>query len=234
MRRVLLLSLALLVLVGGVLSAGYLVAARYQRIPGVPAYRQGYGMAFLPPSAAALACRTSGAAALCLRGYFQAKLPPYPEGLPEDHCRGLKGALGRACSEAMGLRLVRFPSSVKLCTRLPDPEACARYVGRGALAVGGEERVKEECGKVRGPLLFNCQLGAAMEMVERAPERNLARAWALCERANPDGGVCTPALTGALLAALKDRKRAEAACTALPSLQAARCLAGVAQGAGRR
>ncbi|GAA6732705.1 hypothetical protein YIM73518_24690 [Thermus brockianus] len=134
----------------------------------------------------------------------------------------------------VGLRLVPFPSSVRLCERLPDPEACARCVGRGAYARGGEERVQEECGKASGSLLFNCRVGAAMEMVERAPRRNLARAWALCEEANPDGGLCTFALGGALLSAVKERKRAEALCLDLPPLQSARCLEGVKRAAGGR
>lgn len=227
----LILLLALTILAFGV---GYMVAARYQRGPGAPAYRQGQGLAFLPPALASILCRASEGQTLCLRGYFAARIPQEVQGLPERYCQGLSGPAARACSEVMGLRLVIFPSSVRLCERLPDPEACARYVGRGAYARGGEARVKEECRKVRGPLLFNCQVGAAMEMVERRPRENLQAAWHLCEEANPDGTVCTGALGSALLSAVKDRKRAEALCLDLPPLQAARCVAGVERAAGKK
>ncbi|MFD3005209.1 hypothetical protein [Thermus tengchongensis] len=228
-KRLLAALLALLGLLGALA-----LAHRYRAWAEAPPYRQGQGLAFLPPALAAALCRASEGQALCLQGYFAARIPQEIQGLPERYCQGLSGPAARACSKVMGLRLVVFPSSVRLCERLPDPEACARYVGRGAYARGGEARVKEECGKVRGPLLFNCQVGAAMEMVERRPKENLQAAWRLCEGANPDGTVCTGALGSALLSAVKDRKRAEALCLDLPPLQAARCVAGVKRAAEKK
>lgn len=228
MRKPLVLSLLALVLLL-VFLGGYILSARYQRTEGAPAYRQGYGLSFLPPGLAALLCRASEAPALCLRGYFQARIPQGLEGLPEAPCRGLSGTPGQVCSEVVGLRLVYFPSSVKLCNRLPDPEACARYVGRGVYARKGMPGVREECPKVQGPLLSQCYLGASMEMVEREGPPSLGRAWSLCERGNPDGTLCAPALASALLSRVR-KEEALKGCTALPPLQAGRCVVAV-QGA---
>lgn len=228
-KRLLAALLALLGLLGALA-----LAHRYRAWAEAPPYRQGQGLAFLPPALAAALCRASEGQALCLQGYFAARIPQEVQGLPERYCQGLSGPAARACSEVMGLRLVVFPSSVRLCERLPDPEACARHVGRGAYARGGEARVKEECAKGEGFLRFYCQVGAAMEMVERRPRENLQAAWQICEETGSGANLCSWFLGHSLLWRAGSEEAALRLCLDLPPLQAARCVAGVEQAAGRR
>lgn len=224
----------LVLLTAPALGVLYVLNARYQEGPGTPAHRQGRAVAFLPPGLAALVCRASESQAACLQGYFGARIPKEIKGLPERYCRGLSGMPGRVCSEAVAVRLLDFPSSVRLCERLPDPGACARRVGLGAYVLGGRTRVEEECSKAEGSLRLNCHLGAAVEMVKRRPGENLKPAWELCTQADADGSLCARGLGSVLLGMVQDAGRARQLCLVLPSPQAARCAAGVEEAARER
>ncbi|WP_234508691.1 MULTISPECIES: hypothetical protein [Thermus] len=130
----------------------------------------------------------------------------------------------------MGLRLLEEGVSrpLTVCGQLPDPLACARYVGRAAFTRGGFEKGENQsaarvCAEGRGEYLAHCRAGAAMEAVERFGKRIVPAAWEFCSPYEAD--LCASGIASALRAHYRENpQEALEACTLLSPLGAAYCV----------
>lgn len=233
MKRWLLLILSGL-LVLGVFAVGATGALYLQERKGAPPFRLGrvLGKLHYPGWLAIPLCTTLGPREpLCLRGYYRARLSGPLSGNPAQPCQGLPPGPARACSEVQGLRLVEWGISRPLvvCAQLPDPLACARYVGRaaftrGGFAAGGERSAKALCAQGKGEYLAHCRVGASMEAVERHGRRILAAAEEFCRDYGEN--LCYAGLVSALKTILP-REEALEACSLLSPRGAAWCVRGI-------
>ncbi|GLV49374.1 hypothetical protein TJA_24750 [Thermus sp. LT1-2-5] len=227
-RRVLLV-LGFLVLALAVLLTGFILSVASHPGPGLPEWKLGRALAPFPLPVAELVCGRAGGPLLCLRGYYRERLKGPVVGNPARPCQGLTGLAARACSEVTGLRLVEGGVSrpLAVCESLPDPLACARYVGRGAFVRGGFEKggegsAAQVCAQGKGEVLANCRVGAAMEAVERVGKPILRAAEAFCLPYNQD--LCWWGVLSALAARYRNRpQEALDACSLLSPLGAGRC-----------